>query len=150
MCKYSIHVISHEIMLSASQFPSTQCSGDSFWKKAYEEKRKLGNHVIRQSRRQSGVFIYSSTDVCHCHALNGADCFMTSQSGLAWKHLHSIPRANMPGWKSDKDPGPSIVRQRCARMSLEGVSAKSPLRRRQECACSMNDGQDPRFLDNKE
>lgn len=42
---------------------------------------------------------------------------MASQSGLAWKHLHSIPRANMPGWTSDKKPW-TIVWQR-TKLSLE-------------------------------
>lgn len=64
------------------------------------KRRKSRNQAIPKPVRG---FLLSSTDVCHCHALNGADCFMASQSGLARKHLHSIPRVNMPGWTSDKN-----------------------------------------------
>lgn len=35
----NINIISLDLMLSARQFPSSQCSGNSFWKRAYEQKQ---------------------------------------------------------------------------------------------------------------
>lgn len=67
-------------------------------KRPYERDilHRTGNHVIHVLG--ISILVLASTDVCHRNGLNGAVCFKSIQSGLARKHLHSIPRANMPGW----------------------------------------------------